>query len=93
MKNPTKELSDIAETATGAISNGASDMGSAFGAAVDAATDVATSAAVLSAIPGVSAPGVISRAMSLLKRHPKIVILSLLIAAGVAWKRASEDPT
>ncbi len=93
MKNSTKELSGIADTAADAISSGAADMNGALGAAVNLATDFAKSAAVVSAIPGVSAPSLVSRTMSIFKRHPKILVLSLLIAAGVAWKRSSGDPS
>ncbi len=84
---------DVADTAADAISSVAADMNGALGAAVDLAADFARSAAVVSAIPGVSAPGVISRTMSFFKRHPKILVLTLLIAVGVAWKRSSGDPS
>lgn len=91
MMNPTKEISEITDTATGALSDGAAEINSALGAVVDVAADAAKAAAAVAAIPGVSSPRMASRAFGFLKRHPKFLILSLLIAAGVAWKRSSED--
>lgn len=88
MMNPTQELSEITDTATEALFDGAAEINSALGAVVDVATDAAKAAAAATAV---GTPTMATKALGFIKRNPKVLVLSLLIAAGIAWKRSSED--
>lgn len=91
MINPTDEVRHIVDTASETLSDGAPDLSGALDAVVEVATDFAKSAAVAAAVPGVSMPGLISRMVSIFKRHPKILVFTLLVGAGVVWKRSSSE--